>query len=575
MAIELKMALGSLTTFPRGWLQLADRITVDHDDPNITSFKVSLESIDGTRVLFNDNEPGVPKDKPTAMPEKYASSAGQDYGAGIITDLASDTIVADGMSATTMADPSLSYAFQLLEDRTAAFLVFEIEVSNTAIPVTIKQPRIEYTLSASRRMIWENAHQLAVIHPDGPGVRFGQMNTGESGTIEDPPLVYDGASRPNSLDWRIYSRICLEGRAPDDLLSAELAADRDTFEGQSVGNERNNSHGLVLPNLAESTNWHIALISSLAEIPPLMMLPRKIRSESTWLEDGDLALYSYALIQEPDYLISPRHLSELRESDLLTVWSSEIGTVAGWRLASHLHSLNNEEYGFGLFANGDQYISDLRPFRGWYSVIGKSKNEGGDVCIRHVRGGRVSIAVVSSDRTSIVVKVGQFYIPPWYSTVEAVSGADLSSPSISIGQQDEMLLAYCDSSGAKYKVSYDEALTWSDAVALIAGATIVRTDDHPFSLDSVGIGFVPDDSSDGSPGVLKVVQRDAGTVSFSSAANVKDAAGADFRTEAMMFDLSWSTDAGSRLLLVCIREGATDFTTWQSFDGGSTFREVV
>jgi hypothetical protein len=371
--VEYKLALGSATVEPFIWPHLADKITLD-SFTNVSSFKAYLEGADGPRVLLNDNAAGVPKQRPSGQTTEYAGSWAQDFGADGVTDLGIDhAATTGGVSSSVLGDWHRATAFQMLADRTATYLVIVMTPADPSLEITFDGPLFEYTKSANRKIIPENAHQAAVIHPSGPGVRFAGFNTGTSGTINNPPAIYDGYERPNIVDWLCFERLLVEGIAHDDGLTTELTTLFDTYEGQSVGSTRNNSYGFMLP--VGSANWCIALVSSLQECPPLGAFPRLERNPATWLTTGDPVQHTWVWAQDPSYLVNPATVAHLRADDDVTVWTTAGGGIAGWAISSHSHAVDNDETDFGIWANSIRF-GELRPFRGHYMVLLPSQSGG-------------------------------------------------------------------------------------------------------------------------------------------------------------------------------------------------------
>lgn len=364
---EVRLSLGSFTVEPFMWVHLADKILCDWTATNVTSIKVYLESVDGARVLLNDNDPNVEKDRPYALGRKYAGSWAQDFGAGITTDTGSDFTPARGRSSAAMADSALSYALQGLSDRTAAKLVYVIVPTNPAATVSIDYPEFEYSLSGDRLDCWENAYQCATVHPSGPGVRTGQWFTGTSGTIINPPGVYDPTTRPTLVDWLITERLVVEGIAHDSGLTTELTTLYDTYEGQSVGQVRGASNAFWLPH-GISANWLLACVNSMSEIPPMGCLPRMERNTS-WAETGDYVQHVWSFAQDYSLFIAPVITPELRTDDDVTVWTSTGTGVTGWAVTRERHALDNTEDDFGIWVNETgKRLGVVRPWRGHYFI---------------------------------------------------------------------------------------------------------------------------------------------------------------------------------------------------------------
>lgn len=562
MSVELKLAIGSFSVAPFLWPHLADKLTVDWDDPNIADCKVYLEAQEGSRVLLNDNEPGVAKYRPSGNSTRYAGSWAQDYGAGVATDQGTDSITPDGISSAVMADSHLSHAFQLLRDRTAKYLVYVITPVDSAQPVVVKQPRFEYTKSAQRQTIYENAHQCAVIHPDGPGVRYGQMDTGTSGTLTNPPNVYDGATRPNAIDWRIYHRLSVQGIAHDDGLTTEIAADRDTFEGQSVGNERSGSFGFLLPNNGESANWFVALVAALAEIPPLAMLPRRERNENTWVEDGGFCQHAWVWGQEPDYFVSAKYptLLEVSGSDWTTTYTAPLG----WKVRTHSHAVNNSETGAKATQNGTE-LAELRPFRGFYVVADFGANQT-VLANTHTHWGHYHrLGVSGSDVTHSRAE----YVTPSYGfEEESPFPVSVTSGGITYTEDGLVMATVSDGTDSFVYETYDDGRTYKYVATPIVNAIMPRSCVTGDGVHVI-VAFRYDSGSSG-PGKLYMSYMGPGDTAYSSAVAVTDGTTA-IAFEDSGHDISRGPD--ETLVLTGNKSGDTDITDWYSHDLGATWTE--
>jgi hypothetical protein len=456
---EVKLRLGSFTVEPFLWPHLADLFTLAWSATNVTSIKVYLESVTGARVLLNDNDPTVPKVWPSGISRKYAGSWAQDFGADGITDEGADFAAALGVSPATMGDPERAVAFQLLADRTAANLVFVIVPTNPAATVTIHYPEIEYTLSASRLMLWENPYHAAIVHPDGPGIRTGMWFTGTSGTLLNPPSIYAPTTRPTLIDGLILERLLVRGVAHDDGLTTELTTLYDSYEGQSVGQVRGYSHWFWLPLTGSA--WPMASVNSMSEVPPLACFPRMER-DTSWAETGDYVQKVWMWAQGPTRFIAPGVTPELRADDDTTVWTSAGTGVAGWSVYQHEHAVDNTEDDFGVWV-GTTRLAVLRPWRGHffvprgpgalnsiaYAVRADLKHYRG-----RVSGGSATIQAADNARTS------------WATVGSALTAEEICLATVPAGS---ILAGVID--GGAYKLYQSTGGNWTLSYTLGSGAT--------------------------------------------------------------------------------------------------------
>lgn len=458
--VEIKLSLGSFTVEPFLWPHLADRITVDWTDANITACKVYLEGQDETRVLLNDNEPGVAKQRPAGQTTEYAGSWAQDYGAGILSDMGAD-LEPEGVSATHLADPHLATAFQMLADRTAKYLVFVIDVADMGETVSVKWPELEYTKAADRKLVPENAHQTAVIHPNGAGVRTGIFDTGVSGTIDNPPALYDPTARPNIIDWLVTERLLVRGVAHNDGLTSELTSLYDSYEGQSVGNVRNASNAFWLP---EATgHWTLALVNSMAEIPPLGAFPRRERNTTTWLESGDdYVQHSWIWAQSHGYLVCPKDAAHLEgPSGIVT---SGITAPAGWAITRHAHPLDNTEAQADYSIVRGTEFAEVRPWRGWYMVlVGQTPGSGIAIACRSDR--YLALARIEESIRIKFAYAGQTWGPEVDTTIDAIHVAIAWDYS----KEKRLVMVTSEDDDVALRYTEDNGENWSSLVTVGSG----------------------------------------------------------------------------------------------------------
>lgn len=461
---EVALTIGSFTVEPYQWVHLADRITADWTATNITDCKVYLEAADGTRVLLNDNEPGTAKYRVQAQCDTYAGSWKQDFGAGVVTDEGSDDISPDGVSSAVMASPERAYAFEMLADFTAAKLVYLVEVADVDTDFNIDYPEFEYTKSNTRLLTPENAHQVNIVHSEGPGVRFGFWDTGTSGTVNNPPAVYDPSERPNTVDWLVAERLAVRGVAYNDGLTTELTSLRDTFEGQSVGNERTSSYGFWLVPEPASTDWYLALVSSLAECPPLGCFPRRERVKTDWSETGsEIVQHSWVWAQGPDYLVNPAYQTDLVYS--ASTWTAGTSATIGWRRSRHSHAVDNTETGAKVVQGSVDYAT-VRPWRGFYSVVPPGADLGAVDYVTH-RDGMHYRSYINGDGKIVSERSDNLLV--WAGETTTID-ADYLSLSHAFEGYPGVYLNYTEG-GVVYQRQSSDGVSWGVATTISTGAS--------------------------------------------------------------------------------------------------------
>lgn len=568
--VKIRLKLGSFSVEPYQWVHLADRILVNWTDSNISTCKVYLVGNEGSRVILNDNNPNAFKDKPVMAPTKYAGSWAQDFGAGITTDFGTDDQTY-GESATVMGNAELACAIQLLADRTATYLEFEIVPVNPANPVTVKWPRFDYTKSTNRAIYPENANQTAIIHPTGPGVRTGIWNTGIGNSINLPPTVLDPTFKPDLPDWLATERMLVEGIAGDSGVTTELTNLYDSFEGQSIGQNRNNSGGFWLPNNG-GTDWQLALLNTMSEIPPLCAFPRKARGTVTWLASGAFVQESWIWAQESSYLISASEaMSEVVSG---STWSTVLSAPLGWNIADARHALDNTETGAKI-TSGSRNLATVRPWRGFYAVIGEEILTSLGVWNLQTSDGLFLVSGAMS--TGTYVRRWDYFLPLGTSMVSMPStGAGYYQCRVYEDNRNQItaILSRLNAGTLSLERCYsnDGGKTWSapSTVAITNGKYL--TGDSSNYGDLIEAAQVPDSGTSG-PGVIKISYRSAGESSWPTAVSAKSG-GTALKFKDTSFHIRFSNDAAGRVILTANIDGETDSSNWFSTDvlsGGCTF----
>lgn len=360
----VKMRIGSWSVEPYMWSHLADEYQLSWTGI-ATAY---LEDAWGKRFLLGST-PGT-YDIGQDLSKKYAGTWAQDYGCGLIDDIGIDTSSL-GRSLTMCGDPESLFAPMFSSGYSYKYLVY----TTTGIS-TISYPTLGYTKSSSRVHVKENALQDNVIHPGGPIARFGTWNTGSGNSINIPPLPAGVDLRPDLIDWLTQYRYCVQGINETDTalgsvpVTTQLTQLFDTYEGQSVGQTRNGAYAYWLPT---ASDWRLAVINSMAEIPPLGVLPHKERN-ADWDESGDYVQYTYIWAQDTHYALSTSENVELRENNGITTWTGPaIGITSGWKKYEWDNSLTNDEVDFQVWDTKKKAL--LRPWRGFSYFPGGGNNE--------------------------------------------------------------------------------------------------------------------------------------------------------------------------------------------------------
>lgn len=574
--VTVKLRLYSFTTAPYLWPALADTLTVDWYTSNISACTAYLEGRNGDRVAVTTTA-GTTTRKPYGESAKYCGSWVQDYGADGVVEQGADYDT-DGDSTSVYSTATTCFSAQALSDYTAAYLVFVITPLDPTLPVEVKYPRLQYTLSASKAGYIESAQDQVVVHPDGPGVRFGDWEWYD-GSWRSSPLVGPGTYKATVIDALEFERVCLRGVAYDGGspdFTTELTQRYDSYEGNSVGQVDGSSLGFLLPETSGDAVWRVGLVNTMSEVPPLAAFPRKARRTADWSEYGSPAQESWVWDQGKTVDVAtatPGHVY----SDLDVAWTTGGTGVSGWAVAQHSHALTESETGFKVKQNAKQRAKDFRPFHGFFACWGQDDQRRAPTNCSTPLGWyhRAVIAAsggVESRRVFYPVpKAG----PTFDITTAVTTDATDKDPQINYDRyRDRVTLVWCRGSDTYYAETYDEGTTWSTPVALVTGGHYPRVASS--DLGTCYAALVYNSGSSG-PGKIKAKFRGRDDV-LSSLFTFKDSTGTDIAVADDSFDLTYAPASWAPWVLHCRIDGETDTSEWYSTDvspSGATFTRVT
>lgn len=560
---KFEMLLSSWTVEPFLWPALADAGVFDWVTGNISAVSVSLKGRNGETVAWPCTR-GVESAWPKGQPSKYCGSWVQDYGADGVVDQGADQD-AGGDSATVYADPALCTAAQGLADYTAAKLVFTVTPIDPTMPVTVKWPRLKYTKSASRLLVNESAQDQVHVHPDGPGVRTGDLAwyDGFLGWI-NPPLVEPGTSKTTAVDGLEYDRLLLRGVAynggsPD--LTTELTQRWTSFEVNSVGGVARNSVSFFFPN-SGSVDWRMALVNTISEVPPLGTMPVRKRDTSTWQPTGAWAQETWIWAQ--DYT---RHVSTLVPGHVFEPlggqWTASGAGVTGWLVTEHHHVLDNSESGFNIKQLAHVRGKDFRPWRGSFEVWAPDQARAIWNAVS-----RPGLYHEAWQQDGAIWHAASYHGRPPNDESNELDAADEARFATYDHGMSRIHYVFAVDGDVKYAQSTDHGRTLWTMSTVITGAkhphiSISRTSGYEivsaFRLDT------------GTQGTIVAVSRHLGESAWSTEFTFKDSAGSDIAFEDDVFCLTHTETGQHSLVLVARKAGEDDISRWESLDGGKSW----
>lgn len=349
--VKVTLDVGSFTVAPYQWMHLADEVTQDWTATNIDAVRAYAVGVEGTRQLIAEDTDlkGVLVAIPRGAATKYAGTWGLDNGYSI-TDVGAD-VTGDGISAATMADAERAASFQLLPGHGLASYELEIDITNTANPVTINYPVFGANPATPPYFVWEHGSAGTMLwgwdsgRKKGTAVRFGSHEYRDQLNWYNPPNVAPQWNKPSVVDGLAWINHWLLGVDYQTGISTVLATIYDSYEGQSVGGcDQDTMMFPVGLNDGSTKRQYWWMVSVPREIPPIALWPRRTRSTSTWAENGDYAQVVYSFIQEPSRYIAPgvkpMHLYDSGG----TRWTQqESNWPTGWVVTSHRHAVTNSE----------------------------------------------------------------------------------------------------------------------------------------------------------------------------------------------------------------------------------------
>lgn len=372
-----ELDIGSFTEELAMYPHFADRVFLNWNTSNVSELKVYFVSRSGEKVLLEESPsdgettPDVEYRKPFELESCYAGSWGIDNGLGVLTDQGVDLRPVDGASAQVMAHPETCAAFPLLFGRGGTKIRFEVTPVDPGDTVEIDYP--EWRAPAGdHALVWESGHCAAIVHEDGPAIRWGNWLFFNGSTLQLIPDVAALGYKSTIIDWLCFRRLVLEGHRADHGLDAELVSIFDAFEGQSVGQVDQSS--IAVPLLPLSTMaagpWRCALVSTRAEVPPWMQWPHRNRGPD-WRDDNEPCQICWILSQEPRQLIATHEVMHLVDPDETTVHSDEVTGVLPdpWKLARYTIATNESEAVNYLIRSNDEDWAKVTPWHGYFAVL--------------------------------------------------------------------------------------------------------------------------------------------------------------------------------------------------------------
>lgn len=364
--IKLKYDLANWDYSPRMLTTLAKEFTLAWNVTNITAVAVNLIGIDGKSYELATTQGTFPF--PVGLiNDEYAGTWAQDFGAGTVTDGPGTDLLPEGDSPAAMADSTRVVACQYLLARGAKYLEIVVDVLLPAVPVTLDLPVLVMP-DPDWSVIYEGSQFGAALDPDGPGIRFGNVNFWNYtlDIYQYPPTVLSPTSKPTVIDWLSFREAVLRGTEPNSTIDALIA----------IYFESGVEYTLRKHLAYETIVWWMEYTGGLQGVmvntycpPPLALFPG--RSRDGELNDaGAWDQRVYSRVEHPRNFITPYNpvVQDLSKSPD-TNWLTPQTALDGWSIASHVHPLDNDETDYVLSLDSKQW-AEMRPWHGMFWVDG-------------------------------------------------------------------------------------------------------------------------------------------------------------------------------------------------------------
>lgn len=402
--------LASIAVPPYMYPQICGSVTLGWDLTNVDAIAVYLVTATGEEFLLTNNIEGTftyTALLATLGDSFYAGSWKQDFGVGYITDEGGDSLPA-GVSAATMGDMTRVTAFQLLSALQGAKLRYRITpTDHTGANIELDYPT--FTAAASPQVIQEQGHHSAIIHSNGPGVRFGSWAWAiyvlgaaiatATPVVQPPGTRWAGYGHKASvLDFLRFKNVLARAEAYNDDFATDMALfepDEGTTDSDAATDTLSffvNSEGSLIG----------ILVNTWREVPPLAMFPWRAR-DGDMQPTGAFVQEAFSLAQSPRRYVSSTDAIHLVDPSGPTTWTTLEATVGNWLITAHEQPIDNNETLFQITRSGLE-LAQGRPWWGYFASVSDNISDEGVLAIsadvgldkRHV------IAWIRSDGSVVV-----------------------------------------------------------------------------------------------------------------------------------------------------------------------------
>lgn len=380
--------LTSFTVYPFMTTTLSDRLKITWADSNISAVKLFAVGVDGSSVQIGPTA-GIISATTYRIPygdsEKWATSAGADFGAGYLTDnhTADAGVSADDITAATLSDAQRISSFTLLPGFSPAKIRIEITRAGSYTgAVSISHPTFYQAPWADAECFHESGLVSTILFKDGPMVRYGALGFFDyvaDAILSTPVPVASVANKTTIGDLWCWENVFLRGLSATSNLLARMNAEFVSGEEFPAGVTKhlwryNDGETSFIDSVSGVVNSSIGprlwYLNTFRSCPPLAIFPERKRSTgSGWVPDGDWGQFGYSDTSNEHPHIVPGSLQPQlihAASDHLTLKAAP----SGWQVATFSEAVdNNESQNWVLRWNSINWFL-MRPWRGSASIFG-------------------------------------------------------------------------------------------------------------------------------------------------------------------------------------------------------------
>jgi hypothetical protein len=470
IAFELNVA--DFDHYPYLLAAFADRIEARWTTTNVAEARWYTVGRDGERQLIElvpgdgFTTEGEDYRLPIGPQAKYAGDWAQDHGALYISDQGAD-LQPTGISTFIMGDPERATVFSLLTGRTPRFIRCEFDIIDDADPVLL--PHITLLTSPEvPELVWNTAAHAAWLYADGPGPRWSNLDWHDpvSGTIFHPDVLPLGY-KSTIIDALRTMRMMAEGLFYNDGEAAELVARFDSQEGQSVGAIDRGTIAFPLPPVSPRT-LPVALVNTLAEVPPVPTFPAKTRNLSTFGYTGTYGMEVLSWVQEPRRYIASGSKLDLHDPSGTKVTADALAP-AGWFLTEHSEPVDGSEGLTWRLKTGARSWASGRPWHGFYAQLEEIAAEvGAGVHLCRIALGQVCAVFVRE------TQVTSWVFDAKGASYEAVvyDGEGVTDAQVAAHPDGTLKVALCLDGTVQEHFSGDHGRSWGEPDVLMGGAAV-------------------------------------------------------------------------------------------------------